>query len=207
MIRFEGFKDIPATPQAWAGYALGRQMKMFRSVAALTAEAPQRQLHLTQALLKMQQEWISGLPGSLSTVTKAVSALSCNTVLQTGFSDRGRAVPDCACRCHRTRRQKTEGEKSRCAAQGPRPQERKRDEIWRAKGCSGGKNILRQRRCISHRRCRKARACQIRACAISKARRPKARCGQTCAKGGSLRCDEHEVGVFVKAESAGRRAG
>ncbi|WP_417816564.1 hypothetical protein [Tritonibacter scottomollicae] len=74
MIRFEGLKDIPTTPQAWAGYALGRQMKMFRSVAALTAEAPQRQLHLTQALLKMQQEWISGLPGSLSTVTKAVSA-------------------------------------------------------------------------------------------------------------------------------------
>ena len=52
MIRFEGFKDIPTTPQAWAGYALGQQMKMMRAVSALVAEAPQRQLHLAQALLK-----------------------------------------------------------------------------------------------------------------------------------------------------------
>ena len=58
MIRFEGFSDYPQTPQAWAGFAVGTQMKMLRAAVSVAANAPAQQMQVAQAMLKAQQDML-----------------------------------------------------------------------------------------------------------------------------------------------------
>lgn len=62
MIRFEGFKDIPTTPQALLGQLWGQQMKMVQSATLFAAQAPQRQMEMLCVMLKLQQGILAGPP-------------------------------------------------------------------------------------------------------------------------------------------------
>ena len=76
MIRFEGFSDYPQTLQAWAGFAMGTQMKMLRAAASAAANAPARQMQLAQAMLKAQQNLVGfarPAPGGQSAALEAAA--------------------------------------------------------------------------------------------------------------------------------------
>lgn len=64
MIHFEKMSELPDNPFAWAGYAVGAQIKMLRTVASVTANAPQHHLCLMQTMIKAQRELL-GLGSSI----------------------------------------------------------------------------------------------------------------------------------------------